>query len=103
MIFSSVSKYVVGNDIIQARDFAAAPKHEENGPIESYSFPEERLQKVSEAESILEENYAVQSNGSLHSSMKPLQHDHLAVSVEDTVGEPQKHTYASIVSKTFYI
>lgn len=96
-IREQVSKYAMGNDI-QARDFTAASKLEENGPVDSYSFPEERLQKVSEAENILEENYAVQSNGSLHNSMKPLQ-DHLSVSVEDTVGEPQKHTYASILAK----
>lgn len=92
----AVPNYATGGDI-QAREFApASAKLEENGPIDSYGFSEEQLQNISEADDILEEDYGVQSNGSVQSSMKPLQ-DPLPVPVEDTVGEPQKHTYASIV------
>ncbi|KAI5649743.1 hypothetical protein M9H77_35748 [Catharanthus roseus] len=97
-IREQVPNYATGGDI-QAREFApASAKLEENGPIDSYGFSEEQLQNVSEADDILEEDYGVQSNGSLQSSMKPLQ-DPLPVPVEDTVGEPQKHTYASILAK----
>ncbi|KAL3506233.1 hypothetical protein ACH5RR_031615 [Cinchona calisaya] len=96
-IREQVSNYVLGGDI-RGREFVSAPKMEENGPIDNYNFPEDRLQKVPEDDNILEDNFAVQSNGALQSAMNPVQ-DHLSVPVEEPIGEPQKHTYASIVAK----
>lgn len=86
---------MLGGDI-QGREFVAPPEIEENGPIDNYNFPEERLQKIPEADKILEDTFAAQSNGSLQGAMNPVQ-DHLSVPVEEPIGEPQKHTYASIV------
>lgn len=94
MVFA-VPNYMFGGEI-QAREFVDAPKIEDNGPVNNYSFPEERLQHVSEAENILEDNFAVQSNGPLQSTINAVQ-DHLSCPVEEPVAEPQKHTYASIV------
>ncbi|KVI00416.1 putative G3BP-like protein isoform X2 [Cynara cardunculus var. scolymus] len=87
------SSYMAANDI-QARDFVPPTTAEENGPVNNYSYQEQQL-RAPEAESILEDNYAVQSNGSVQNSVNAPQ-DHLAP-VEEAVGEPQKHTYASIL------
>ncbi|XP_027165240.1 putative G3BP-like protein [Coffea eugenioides] len=96
-IREQVPNYVLGGDI-QGREFIAASTIEENGPVDSYNFPDERLKNVPEADNILEDNFAVQSNGSLQSAMNSVQ-DHLSIAVDEPVGEPQKHTYASIVAK----
>uniref|UniRef100_A0A5B6ZLU3 G3BP-like protein n=1 Tax=Davidia involucrata TaxID=16924 RepID=A0A5B6ZLU3_DAVIN len=95
VIREQVSNYMLGGEI-QAREFVAAPNIEENGQVDNYSFPDQRLPQVPEAENILEDNSAVQSNGSLQSTMNPVQ-EHLSAPVEEPVGEPQKHTYASIL------
>lgn len=89
----SASNYMPANDI-QARDFVPPTTAEENCPVNNYSYQEQQLQ-APEAESVLEDNYAVQSNGSVKNSVNSPQ-DHLAP-VEEAVGEPQKHTYASIL------
>ncbi|XP_019180548.1 PREDICTED: uncharacterized protein LOC109175679 isoform X4 [Ipomoea nil] len=90
-----VSNYLLGGEI-QARDFVPPAKIEENGPANDYHFAEEQLQQVSEAEKIPEDNFAVQSNGSLQSTMNHAQ-DHLSATIEEPIAEPQKHTYASIL------
>nr|GMD81661.1 putative G3BP-like protein isoform X1 [Ipomoea batatas] len=90
-----VSNYLLGGEI-QARDFVPPAKIEENGPVNDYHFAEEQLQQVSEAEKIPEDNFAVQSNGSLQSTMNHAQ-DHISATIEEPIAEPQKHTYASIV------
>nr|GMD75441.1 putative G3BP-like protein isoform X1 [Ipomoea batatas] len=90
-----VSNYLLGGEI-QARDFVPPAKIEENGPVNDYHFAEEQLQQVSEAEKIPEDNFAVQSNGSLQSTMNHTQ-DHLSATIEEPIAEPQKHTYASIL------
>ncbi|CAK9167394.1 unnamed protein product [Ilex paraguariensis] len=95
-IQEQVSNHMFGEDL-QAAGFVASANIHENGPVESSSFPDEHLQQVPEAENILEDNFAVQANGSLQSIMNPVK-DHLSP-VEEPVGEPQKHTYASIVAK----
>lgn len=87
----AVANYLLGGEI-QTRDFVA-PAVKENGPVESYGFAEQRLQQVVETENFLDESAVEQSNGSL--PMNTLQ-DHLPAS-EEPIGEPQKHTYASIV------
>lgn len=97
---SAASNYVLEGDI-QGREFVAASKIEENGPVDKYNFPDECMQNVPEADKILEDNFAVQSNGSLQTAMNSVQ-DHLPVPVEEPIGEPQRHTYASIVCNYFY-
>lgn len=92
-----VPDYMFGGDI-QAREYDD-PKIEDNGPVNNYSFPEERLQHVPEAENVLEDKFAVQSNGPLHGAINAVQ-DHLSCPVEEPVAEPQKHTYASILQVT---
>uniref|UniRef100_A0A7N2LWC9 RRM domain-containing protein n=1 Tax=Quercus lobata TaxID=97700 RepID=A0A7N2LWC9_QUELO len=52
-------------------------------------------QHVSESEHILE-NDAAESNGLLQNTVNAVQ-DHLPPNAEEPIGEPQKHTYASIV------
>ncbi|XP_052189345.1 nuclear transport factor 2-like [Diospyros lotus] len=88
--------YMLGGDT-QAMEFVPPADIKENGPVDNYSFPEQRLQLAPEAESILEDSFA-QANGSLQNSMKTAS-EQLSVPVEEHIGEPQKHTYASIVSK----
>lgn len=92
---------MLGGDF-QARELVIPSNVEQNGRVENYSFPEESLQHVPETENIMENSYAVQqSNGSLLSTMNPVQ-DHLSSPIEEPAEEPQKHTYASIVcTKSF--
>lgn len=97
---SAVSIYTLGGDI-QPREFVSPANIKENGPVNNFSFPEQRLQQVPEAENIIEDNFPVQSNGSLQSSMNPVQ-ERISSPVEEPTGEPQKHTYASIVCKSSF-
>ncbi|KAL2463516.1 Nuclear transport factor 2 (NTF2) family protein with RNA binding (RRM-RBD-RNP motif) domain [Forsythia ovata] len=90
-----VPNYMLGGDI-QPREFMATAKIEENGPVNSYTYPEEQLHQVPETEKILEDNFAVQSNGSLQGTVNSVP-DRLASPIEEPVVEPQKHTYASIL------
>ncbi|KAL8486709.1 hypothetical protein ACS0TY_022950 [Phlomoides rotata] len=88
--------YMLGGDI-QAREFAAPAKIEENGPVvNGYNYSEEQMQQVPETEKIIEENFPVQSNGSLHGAVNSVP-DRFSSPVEESVVEPQKHTYASIL------
>ncbi|CAK9139559.1 unnamed protein product [Ilex paraguariensis] len=96
VIQEPVSSYLLGGDH-QAREFVAPANTEENGPIDDYSLSDERLQQVPETENVLEDNFTVRANGSLQNTMNPLK-DHLSP-VEEPIGQPQKHTYASIVTK----
>lgn len=90
-----VSNYMLGGEI-QAREFVAPVNAMENGPVDRYSFPEQRLQQVTETDNILEDNSGEDSNGSLQNVMNTLQ-DLPPAPVDEPVGEPQKHTYASIL------
>ncbi|KAJ7955488.1 putative Ras-GTPase-activating protein-binding protein [Quillaja saponaria] len=90
-----VSNYLLGGDV-QAREFMAPAEVKDNGPVDNYSFPEQHLQHVPDSEHIVDENIAEESNGSLQSTVNAVQ-DNLPASVDETVGEPQKHTYASIL------
>ncbi|KAI8566545.1 hypothetical protein RHMOL_Rhmol02G0048900 [Rhododendron molle] len=92
-----VPDYMLGGET-QAREFVVPADVKENGRLDDYSYSEQQLQHIPEAENILEDNFA-QSNGSLQSSMDPVP-ELLSAPVEEPVGEPQKHTYASIV-RTF--
>ncbi|PON94852.1 Splicing factor-like protein [Trema orientale] len=89
-----VSNYLLGGEI-HTREFVA-PDIKENGPVNNYGFVEEQLQQVAESENIMEDNSVNHSNGSVQNAVSSLQ-DHLPPSVEEPVGETQKHTYASIL------
>lgn len=91
----AVSNYMLGGDI-QAREYVAANEVKENGVADSYGFSEQQMQRGPDSEQIREDNAGEESNGSLHSSGNTVQ-DHLPASPEEPAGEPQKHTYASIV------
>ncbi|XP_059447754.1 nuclear transport factor 2-like [Corylus avellana] len=90
-----VSNYLLGGEI-QAREFVAPTEVKENGLADNYSFSEQRLQQVPESEHMLENNASEESNGLLQNTVNAVQ-DHLPPTVEEPVGEPQKHTYASIL------
>ncbi|CAL5208103.1 unnamed protein product [Lathyrus oleraceus] len=90
-----VSNYMLGGDI-QAREYVAANEVKENGVADSYGFSEQQMQRGPDSEQIREDNAGEESNGSLHSSGNTVQ-DHLPASPEEPAGEPQKHTYASIL------
>ncbi|KAG5236409.1 nuclear transport factor [Salix suchowensis] len=87
--------YLVGGEI-QAREFVAPADIKENDPVDSYTFPEKRLHQASQSENMLEENSVEKPNGSLKitTSNAP---DCQPATVEEPAGEPQKHTYASIL------
>ncbi|KAJ9154102.1 hypothetical protein P3X46_027475 [Hevea brasiliensis] len=89
-----VPNYLLGGEI-QAREFAAPTEAKENGPVDNYGFSEQQLQQVPESENVREEN-SVESNGSIQNTVNTAQ-DQLSASVEEPIGEPQKHTYASIL------
>ncbi|KAF7150726.1 hypothetical protein RHSIM_Rhsim02G0044000 [Rhododendron simsii] len=95
-ICEPVPDYMLGGET-QAREFVVPADVKENGRLDDYSYSEQQLLHIPEAESILEDNFA-QSNGSLQSSMDPVP-ELLSAPVEEPVGEPQKHTYASIVTR----
>lgn len=90
-----VPNHLMGGEI-QAREYVSPVDVKQNGPIDDYSFPEQRLQQVPESENILEDGPAEELNGSLQNTVNAAQ-DYLPASVEEPVGEPQKHTYASIL------
>ncbi|KAJ0782593.1 putative Ras GTPase-activating protein-binding protein [Helianthus annuus] len=81
-----------------ARDFVQPAVIVEKGTANNYGFQEQQLQAPM-AESILEDSYPVQVNGSVQNSVNALQ-NHMT-SVEEVVEEPQKHTYASTVCISF--
>ncbi|KAJ6420958.1 hypothetical protein OIU84_028356 [Salix udensis] len=89
-----VPTYLVGGEI-QAREFVAPADTKENDPVDSYTFPE-RLHQASQSENMLEENSVEKPNGLLKitTSNAP---DRQPATVEEPAGEPQKHTYASIL------
>ncbi|XP_065862964.1 nuclear transport factor 2-like isoform X2 [Euphorbia lathyris] len=93
-ISEPVPTYLLGGEI-QAREFASPVEAEENGAVDNYNFPEQQFQQVHEPENVPEET-TFESNGSLQSAGNNIQ-DQLPVSVEEPIGEPQKHTYASIL------
>ena len=97
MILFAVSSYLLGGDI-QGREFVIPVDVKDNGPFDKYSLPEQQLQQAPESENIVENSSFLESNGSfLH--MAHIVQEHVPP-VEEPVGEPQKHTYASIVCST---
>ncbi|KAL2325954.1 hypothetical protein Fmac_025012 [Flemingia macrophylla] len=91
----TVSNYLLSGDI-QARDYVATNEVKENGVVDNYGFSEQRMQRAPDSEHIREDNAVEESTGSLQSSMNAVQ-DHVPASPDEPAGEPQKHTYASIL------
>lgn len=87
-----VSNYYGGD--IQGREFVASVNG--NGSLENYIYEEQQFQQAPELENVLEDDYAEESNGSFQNVINAAQ-DQLPAPVEETVEEPQKHTYASIL------
>lgn len=90
----TVPTYMMGGEV-QAREFAPTSDVKENGLVDNYRVPE-RSQPVPESESALEANQPAESNGSVQNVVNASQ-ENSPTSVDESVGEPQKHTYASIV------
>ncbi|KAL0286604.1 UNVERIFIED_CONTAM: Nuclear transport factor 2 [Sesamum calycinum] len=88
------NNYMLGGDI-QSRELVNPAKVEENGPVSNYKYPEEQLPQAPETKNILDENFSVQSNGSLQGTMNSIP-DRLSSPIEEPIVETQKHTYASI-------
>lgn len=77
-------------------EYITAADRKENGTVDQYSFPEQRLKKVQEPERILEDTSQKHANGYLENTQDAAQEVTPSL-VEEAVEEPQKHTYASIV------
>ncbi|XP_076951600.1 nuclear transport factor 2-like [Bidens hawaiensis] len=90
--------YINANDLVSNFNATTAVREQvvENGAVNNYSFQEQQLQATG-AESVLENGYVGQANGSgsVQNSVNALQ-DNMAP-VEEVVREPQKHTYAYIL------
>ncbi|CAL0303172.1 unnamed protein product [Lupinus luteus] len=94
-INNPVSNYLQAG-AIPTREFVATNEVKENGVVDNYGFSEQHVQQVLDPEHVKEDNAAEESNGSLQSAVNPVQ-DHDSASAEEPSGEPQKHTYASIL------
>ncbi|KAG2721959.1 hypothetical protein I3760_02G106600 [Carya illinoinensis] len=95
-ISDPVSNYLLGGEV-QAREFVAPTEVKENGIVDNYSFAKQRLQQVPDSEDILENIAVEESNGLLQNTLNAVDQGQLPSAVEEPVGEPQKHTYASIL------
>lgn len=98
MMVVAVSNYLLGGEV-QAREFAAPTEVKENGIVDNYGFAKQQLQQVPDSKDILDNNAAEESNGLLQNTLNAV--DQLPSAVEEPVGEPQKHTYASIVCSKY--
>lgn len=94
-ISEPVSNYMMGGEI-QTREFVAPADVKENGHVDKYGFPEQRLQHVPQTENILDEDSAAGSTDLLQNTNDNVQ-DSPPAPVDEPQGEPQKHTYASIL------
>ncbi|KAK8571944.1 hypothetical protein V6N13_047571 [Hibiscus sabdariffa] len=92
-----VPSYMLGGDI-HGRELLAPINTKENGLTDKYNFPEQQLRQALESESIVDNSCVHESNGSFLHTVNPVL-EHVPLAVEESVGEPQKQTYASIVAK----
>ena len=81
---------------MQARDYMPPADIKENGTVDEFSIPDQRLQQAPEVERILEDNSREHTNGFLESPITSIQ-DLSPAQMEESIEEPQKHTYASVV------
>ncbi|GAB4843664.1 hypothetical protein Ancab_013628 [Ancistrocladus abbreviatus] len=91
----SVPNYVVGG-VLQGRKYMASVDIKENGNVDKYPLPEQRLQQVPIADNILPENPREQANG-FHENATNAVQEVPNSSMEESISEPQKHTYASVL------
>ncbi|XP_011627063.1 putative G3BP-like protein isoform X1 [Amborella trichopoda] len=93
----AVSDYMLAGDI-QGREYVAPPSHvEENNQIDEYSLPPEAHQ-VSEPSNVVEETPVIDDiANSFSEAVSIAREPSPALPVEGPVGEPTKHTYASIL------
>ncbi|KAJ4956809.1 hypothetical protein NE237_013592 [Protea cynaroides] len=88
------SDYLLGGEI-RATNFVPSGHLEENDPIDKYNPPENRQQQISEAENIVDETAVEEMTASFQSAMNSVRDSPSLI--EEPVGEPPKHTYASIL------
>lgn len=92
-----VPNYMISGGM-QTRDYMPPGDIAENGTADKYALAEPRLQQTPEVESVIEDNPREQANGFLESTIHPIQEDPLPPpTIEESVEEPQKHTYASVL------
>ncbi|XP_047311677.1 nuclear transport factor 2-like isoform X2 [Impatiens glandulifera] len=70
----------------------------ENGAPNNYSFSDSLLLHASEVDNISADKFTQLSNGSIPNAVASLQ-EYMSPPTEEPAEEPQKHTYASIVTK----
>lgn len=90
-----VPSYMV-TEGMQARDYMPPVDIEENGTADKYSMPEQRLQQAPEVGCVLEDHPREAANGFHDSTVNPMQEAPPSV-IEESIEEPQKHTYASVL------
>lgn len=90
-----VPNYMSAGDI-QSREMIAPAKVTEDATVNDYRRPEELIHQIPETEEILEDNFEVHSNGAFQETDN-IAHDLFFGPMEESIVEPQKHTYASIV------
>lgn len=78
--------------------------HIDDDPVDKYSLPEhqQQLQEDLDAEIVVEETPAEEASPPIHSIAHTIQEPPVAL-VEESLEEPAKKTYASIVCNTFSI
>ncbi|GMH08280.1 hypothetical protein Nepgr_010120 [Nepenthes gracilis] len=81
---------------LQIREYLTPVDVKENGTVDKYPLPEQRLQQVPDAENILQDLSGEQTNCFLDNAMNVV-HEVPPSPIEESAGEPQKHTYASIL------
>ncbi|CAO2821980.1 unnamed protein product [Amaranthus hypochondriacus] len=91
----AVTNYMMGGGM-QARDYLPPADIKENGTVDEFSMPDQRLQQAPEVERILEDNSRERTNGFLESPITSIQ-DLSPAQMEESIEEPQKHTYASVL------
>jgi len=81
---------------MQARDYMPPVDIKENGTADKYPIPEQQLQQAPDVECVLEDNPRETANGFHASTVNPMQEAPPSI-IEESIEEPQKHTYASVV------
>ncbi|XAR62698.1 hypothetical protein NMG60_11017549 [Bertholletia excelsa] len=89
-----VPNYMLGGDS-DVKEIGVHVEVKENGSTDHHSFSKQQQQHASEAESICADR-VVQCNGFIQSAVNSVSNG-LAIAAEELAGEPQKHTYASIL------
>lgn len=83
---------------MQVRDYMPPGNIKENGTAEKYSMAEQRVPQTPEVENVIEDNPREQANGFIESTGNLTQEVPLPPPpTEESVEEPQKHTYASVL------